>query len=106
MDRAHRLGQRRTVNVYRLLMSGTIEEEVLSLQRFKLDVAGALVNADNASLQSMDAGRALDLMGAAAQGAAVPGTKPRKLAGLAGLLAELPDVEETVAQYEAEFAQE
>lgn len=41
MDRAHRLGQRRTVNVYRLLVRGTLEEHIMGLQRFKLDVAGA-----------------------------------------------------------------
>ncbi|KAK6923628.1 Helicase, C-terminal [Dillenia turbinata] len=39
MDRAHRLGQRRVVNVYRLIMRGTLEEKVMSLQRFKLSVA-------------------------------------------------------------------
>ena len=32
MDRAHRLGQRRTVNVYRLLVRGSLEEHILGLQ--------------------------------------------------------------------------
>ena len=32
MDRAHRLGQQRTVNVYRLLVRGTLEEQIMSLQ--------------------------------------------------------------------------
>lgn len=61
MDRAHRLGQRRTVNVYRLLVRGTLEEHIMGLQRFKLDVAGALVNQDNTSLATMDTSRLLDL---------------------------------------------
>jgi TATA-binding protein-associated factor len=61
MDRAHRLGQRRSVAVYRLLVRGTLEEHILGLQRFKLDVAGALVNSDNASLAGMDTSRLLDL---------------------------------------------
>lgn len=61
MDRAHRLGQRRSVAVYRLLVRGTLEERILGLQRFKLDVAGALVNQDNASLAGMDTSRLLDL---------------------------------------------
>ena len=61
MDRAHRLGQRRTVSVYRLLVRGTLEERILGLQRFKLDVAGALVNQDNVSLAAMDTSRLLDL---------------------------------------------
>ena len=37
MDRAHRLGQRRTVNVYRVLTRGTLEERIMGAQRFKLD---------------------------------------------------------------------
>ena len=61
MDRAHRLGQKRTVNVYRLLTRNTLEEKIMSLQRFKLDVAGTVVNQDNMSMQSMDKGRLLDL---------------------------------------------
>jgi TATA-binding protein-associated factor len=61
MDRAHRLGQRRTVNVYRLLTRGTLEERIMGLQRFKLDVAAAVVNADNASLASLDTSGLLDL---------------------------------------------
>ena len=44
MDRAHRLGQRRTVSVYRLITKGTLEERIMGLQRFKMDVAAAVVN--------------------------------------------------------------
>lgn len=61
MDRAHRLGQKRTVNVYRILVKGTLEERIMSLQRFKLDVAAAVVNQDNVSLKGMDTSQLLDL---------------------------------------------
>ncbi len=61
MDRAHRLGQRHTVNVYRLLTRDSLEERIMGLQRFKLDVANSVVNQDNVSLKTMDAGRLLDL---------------------------------------------
>ena len=61
MDRAHRLGQRRTVNVYRLLTRDSLEDKIMGLQRFKLDVANSVVNQDNVSLKTMDAGRLLDL---------------------------------------------
>jgi TATA-binding protein-associated factor len=64
MDRAHRIGQTRTVNVYRLLMQDTLEERVMSLQQFKLDVANAVVNSDNVSMAAMDTGQLLDLFGA------------------------------------------
>ncbi|RMZ55123.1 hypothetical protein APUTEX25_005401, partial [Auxenochlorella protothecoides] len=107
MDRAHRLGQRRSVNVYRLILAGTLEEEIMSLQRFKLDVAGAVVNADNASLEGMDAGRVLDLLGDAAKASEARDggeAAKKKKGGLAGMLAELPDVEEAVDQYAAEFS--
>ncbi|VDM56747.1 unnamed protein product [Angiostrongylus costaricensis] len=53
IDRAHRIGQTRKVNVYRLITQGTIEEKVMSLHKFKQDTADALIGADNRSLQTM-----------------------------------------------------
>lgn len=61
MDRAHRLGQARTVNVYRVLTRGTIEERIMGLQRFKMDVAAAVVNTDNMSMDAMDTSQLLDM---------------------------------------------
>ncbi|PHT58739.1 TATA-binding protein-associated factor BTAF1 [Capsicum baccatum] len=61
MDRAHRLGQRKVVNVHRLIMRGTLEEKVMSLQRFKMSVANAVINAENASLNTMNTDQLLDL---------------------------------------------
>ncbi|KAJ1347533.1 hypothetical protein KIN20_002610, partial [Parelaphostrongylus tenuis] len=52
IDRAHRIGQTRKVNVYRLITQGTIEEKVMSLHKFKQDTADALIGADNRSLQN------------------------------------------------------
>ena len=68
MDRAHRLGQKRVVNVHRLVMRGTLEEKVMSLQRFKLSVANTVVNAENASLDKMDTGQLLDLFSVSGAG--------------------------------------
>lgn len=39
IDRAHRLGQTKTVNVYRLITQGSIEEKVMQLQNFKTATA-------------------------------------------------------------------
>lgn len=61
MDRAHRLGQRKVVNVHRLIMRGTLEEKVMSLQRFKVSVANAVINADNSSMRTMNTDQLLDL---------------------------------------------
>jgi len=47
MDRAHRIGAQRTVNVFRLISSGTLEEQIMGLQRFKLHIAASLVNEAN-----------------------------------------------------------
>lgn len=68
MDRAHRLGQRKVVNVHRLIMRGTLEEKVMSLQRFKVSVANAVINADNASLKTMNTDQLLDLFSSAETG--------------------------------------
>jgi len=61
MDRAHRLGQRKVVNVHRLIMRGTLEEKVMSLQRFKVSVANAVINSENASLKTMNTDQLLCL---------------------------------------------
>ena len=48
-DRAHRMGQKRSVTVYRLVTEGTIEEEILRLHADKRDlVAGVLQGTDEA----------------------------------------------------------
>lgn len=54
MDRAHRLGQRNVVNVYRLVTEGTIEETILGLQNFKRRLAEALITEENASTAQFD----------------------------------------------------
>ena len=56
MDRAHRLGQKRTVTVYRVLMRNSLEERIMGLQRFKIDVANAVVNQVSCSPYSVRTG--------------------------------------------------
>lgn len=76
MDRAHRIGQKKVVNVYRLITRGTLEEKIMGLenygfdlfsfvvyhfflddfrrlQKFKLQTANTIISTENASLQSM-----------------------------------------------------
>lgn len=61
MDRAHRLGQKKVVNVYRLITKNTLEEKIMGLQRFKLNVAGSVVNQENKGMDSMETDQILDL---------------------------------------------
>jgi len=42
-DRAHRIGQNKTVNVYRLIMKGSIEEKILKLHETKRELADELL---------------------------------------------------------------
>ncbi|TFY76749.1 hypothetical protein EWM64_g7263 [Hericium alpestre] len=61
MDRAHRIGQKKVVNVYRLITKGTLEEKIMGLQRFKLNVASSVITQQNIGLSSMDTDLVLDL---------------------------------------------
>lgn len=61
MDRAHRLGQKKVVNVYRLITKSTLEEKIMGLQKFKMNIASTIVNQQNAGLSSMDTNQLLDL---------------------------------------------
>ncbi len=42
-DRAHRIGQKQPVRIYRLVMADTIEEKILSLHKTKRDLADSLL---------------------------------------------------------------
>ncbi|KAJ3027148.1 UNVERIFIED_CONTAM: btaf1 RNA polymerase II, B-TFIID transcription factor-associated, 170kDa [Siphonaria sp. JEL0065] len=70
MDRAHRIGQKRVVNVYRLITRGTLEEKIMGLQKFKLNIASSIINQDNAGIESMDTNQILDLFSLGAEGKA------------------------------------
>uniref|UniRef100_A0A3B4VC35 B-TFIID TATA-box binding protein associated factor 1 n=1 Tax=Seriola dumerili TaxID=41447 RepID=A0A3B4VC35_SERDU len=61
MDRAHRIGQKRVVNVYRLITRGTLEEKIMGLQKFKMSIANTIISQENTSLQSMGTDQLLNL---------------------------------------------
>ncbi|TPX19837.1 TATA-binding protein-associated factor mot1 [Coccidioides immitis] len=96
MDRAHRIGQKKVVNVYRLITRGTLEEKILNLQRFKIDVASTVVNQQNAGLSTMDTDQLLDLfnLGETAETA----EKPSQDAGLNGNEVDMVDIDGEVKE--------
>lgn len=61
MDRAHRIGQKKVVNVYRLITRNTLEEKIMGLQKFKMNIASTIINQQNSGLSSMDTDQILDL---------------------------------------------
>ncbi|XP_078035668.1 histone acetyltransferase 1 isoform X2 [Augochlora pura] len=61
MDRAHRIGQKKVVNVYRLITRSTVEEKIMGLQKFKLLTANTVISPENASLETMATDQILDL---------------------------------------------
>ena len=46
-DRAHRIGQKRTVTVYKLIARGTIEERILAMQESKRDLVESVLGGDS-----------------------------------------------------------
>lgn len=61
-DRAHRIGQTRTVFVHTLITEGTLEERIDRLLEDKRQLAGTLVTGGESFLQSLDAQKVEELV--------------------------------------------
>lgn len=61
MDRAHRIGQRKVVNVYRLITRKSLEEKIMGLQKFKIITANTIVSDENAAMETMQTDQLFDL---------------------------------------------
>ncbi len=61
-DRAHRIGQRKAVQVYKFIAQGTVEEKILRLQESKQSLADAVVRADTSSLSELSDEELLSLL--------------------------------------------
>ncbi len=61
-DRAHRIGQTRTVQVYKLIAADTVEEKILAMQERKQALAEAVVHEGDDMLSGMTAEELLALL--------------------------------------------
>ncbi|MGB4778003.1 DEAD/DEAH box helicase [Microbacterium sp.] len=62
VDRTHRIGQTRPVNVYRLISGGTIEEKVVALQQRKARLFRSVMDDDDTLARSLTADDIRDLL--------------------------------------------
>jgi superfamily II DNA or RNA helicase len=53
VDRAHRIGQQKTVFTYKFIAKNTVEEKILSLQRAKKQLAGSLITTEENFMKSL-----------------------------------------------------
>jgi hypothetical protein len=53
VDRAHRIGQERTVFTYKFITKGTVEEKILALQHKKIQLVTDLITTDEAIIKSL-----------------------------------------------------
>lgn len=61
MDRAHRIGQTKTVNVFKIVTKNTIEERIISLQNIKIKMANTIINDSNSDLNKMKDNDVMDV---------------------------------------------
>lgn len=125
MDRAHRIGQKKVVNVYRLITRCTLEEKIMgyvkeflccwcplksfflcnSLQKFKVQTANTVISGENSRLESMGTEQLLDLFshksGNATNGGG-GGGRSNSGGGMKAILETLPDLWDQ-KQYEDEY---
>src|SRR5690606_7154569 len=54
IDRAHRIGQRRNVFIYKFISKDTVEEKILALQERKTRIAESLIVTEESFFKSLD----------------------------------------------------
>ena len=61
-DRAHRIGQTKTVTVYKLIIKGSIEEKIVQLQDSKKNLADEILSGESSSLAGLSREDLLELL--------------------------------------------
>lgn len=107
MDRAHRIGQKKVVNVYRLITRKSLEEKIMGLQKFKLMTANTVVSDKNASMDTMATEQLFDLFNLSdeqtkASDKSSQGKNDGSITSVKRVLENLPELWED-KQYEEEY---
>lgn len=61
-DRAHRIGQKKIVTVYKLIAKGTIEEKIVKLQKSKKNLADEILSGEHGGLAQLSKEELLELL--------------------------------------------
>jgi SNF2 family DNA or RNA helicase len=61
-DRAHRIGQKNVVNVYKLIAKGTIEENIMKIQEKKKELADQVLSGEGMNIGSFTKEDLLELL--------------------------------------------
>ena len=61
-DRAHRMGQKRPVTIYRLVMAGSVEEKILNIHEKKRELAADFLEGTSSSVKSLSEEELLALL--------------------------------------------
>ena len=102
MDRAHRIGQKKVVNVYRLITRKSLEEKIMGLQKFKLLTANTVVSVNNQSMDTMGTDQLLDLFNLSENNKDDRKTQNRTGGTVKNMLDNLPELWDP-NQYDEEF---
>ena len=62
VDRAHRIGQQKSVFIYKFITKDTVEEKILALQEKKKNLADSLITTEESFIKNIDVDEIMDIL--------------------------------------------